>query len=164
MRPVQERGLAPLIQKDVQDMHRQHIPYRAQLLKDGVRPLGAITQQNNQAFEAGVISGRLLLSFLGVGFDEKSEQLREDRRHKMSGEMTDDVKVRDVGGTFVELATLSTIEVETLCRFIHGAHKACAHFTIGSDHELNAATYEQAVPIILRLLRECLPNKIGQFE
>jgi hypothetical protein len=71
------------------------------------------------------------------------------------------VKVRDVGGRFVELTEVSATETETLSKFIHGVHKACAHFTIGSDHELNAATYQQAVPIILRLLHECLPNKVG---
>ena len=161
MRPVQELGLAPLIEKDVQDMLRQQIPYRAQLLTDGVRPLGAITQQDNQAFEAGVVSGRILLSFLGVGFEEKTGRLKEGRKHKLTKEMTDDVKVRDVGGRFVELTEVSATETETLSKFIHGVHKACAHFTIGSDHELNAATYQQAVPIILRLLHECLPNKVG---
>jgi hypothetical protein len=71
--------------------------------------------------------------------------------------LTDDVKVRDVGGRFVELDELSSGEAEVLAKFIHGTHKASAHFTIGSDHGLDVATYQQTVPIILRLLQACLP-------
>lgn len=159
MRPVQEPGFAPLTHEDRGKMLTEAIPYRVQLLKDGFRPRGAETQQDNQAFEAGVVSGRILLSFLGVGFDEKTRRLKEDRKHKLTHELTDDVKVRDVGGRFVELAAVSAAETEILSKFIHGAHKACAHFTIGSDHELNLPIYQSAVPVIIRLLRKCLPNK-----
>ena len=160
MRTLQEPGLAPLTDKDRDAMRLQHIPYRVQLLEDAVRRIPAQTCQDNQAFEAGVVSGRILLSFLGVGYDAKTRRLKEDRNHKPTEQMTDDVKVRDVGGSFVELDELPEIEAAVLVRFIHGAHKACAHFTIDSDHELNVPTYRQAVPIILRLLRQCLANKV----
>ena len=68
------------------------------------------------------------------------------------------MKIRDVGGRFVELAELSTTETKTLEKFIRGANKACAHFTVGSDHELTVETYQQAVPIIQRLVQACLPQ------
>jgi hypothetical protein len=100
-------------------MLTEDIPYRVQLLKDGSRQRGAETQQDNQAFEAGVVSGRILLSFLGVGFDEKTGRLKEDRKHKLTNELTDDVKVRDVGGRFVELVDVSAAEsVSTQRRLI----------------------------------------------
>ncbi len=140
-------------------MLNQHIPYRIRLLLDAFPRLPARCDPDNQAFEAGAVSGRILLSFLGMGYDEKAGCLKEDREHRLTNEMTDDVKVRDVGGRFVELVDVSAAEAETLSKFIHGAHKACAHFTIGSDHQLTVPTYQHAVPIIIRLLRDCLPNK-----
>jgi len=165
MRSVQEPGFAPLTEQSVQDMLNQHIPYRERLLLDAFPRLPARCDADNQAIEAGTVSGRILLGFLGVRYDEKTGQLEPEREHrKNKAGLTDDVKVRDVGGTFVELTTLSASEAETLCKFIHGAHKACAHFTNGSEHELSAQTYQLAVPIILRLLRDCLPTKTGSSK
>lgn len=140
-------------------MLTNHIPYREGLLMDGVRPAWIpACHHTNQAFEAGIVSGRILLSFLGLGFDRKTGGLREDRKHSCQDGMTDDVKAPDVGGRFAELDELSPEEAETLARFIHGAHKACAHFTINSGHALTLDTYHRAVPIICRLLNSCLPK------
>jgi len=139
-------------------MLRQHIPYRARLLKDGLRPFGAFNQQDNQAAEAGIVSGRILLSFLGLGCDGATVKLTvADRKHRCRQNLTDDVKAPDVGGRFVELSELTPDECETLAKFIHGANKACAHFTMGSEHELTVPIFQLAVPIILRILRDCLP-------
>lgn len=157
MRPIQEPGFAPLPDHDQDAMLRQHIPYRIELLKAGVRPLGAINQQDNQAAEAGIVSGRILLSFLGLGYDSTKGTLKLDRDHRPPKGPTDDVKIRDVGGRFVELGELGIDEAEALAKFIHGAHKACAHFTIGSKHELTVPIFQKAVPVILRLLDACLP-------
>jgi hypothetical protein len=158
MRPVQPDGTAPLSEMDHMEMLTRHIPYRKDLLTDGVRPGGAKCWQDSQAAEAGIVSGRILLSFLGLGFDRKTGGLRKDRKHSCQDGMTDDVKVRDVCGTFVELDELSKYETETLARFIHGANKACAHFTINSGHALTPETYHLAVPIICRLLDSCMPK------
>ena len=158
MRPIQSPGYAPLPAGEVRKMLKRHIPYRRWLLDDALSRIPAKTNQDNQSFEAGTLSGRILLSFLGVAFDEKTGTLREDREHKPRRGRTDDVKVRDVGGSFVELAELSPAETEILAKFIHGANKACAHFTVGSDHELTVETYQQAVPLIQRLLQACLPQ------
>lgn len=158
MRPVQELGFAPLAEPDRQAMLEEHILYRVDLLNDAKNRIPAQNQQDNQAFEAGAVSGRILLSFLGVGYDEKNCRLKEDRQHKVADGVTDDVKVRDVGGDFVEIANLSLDDKGTLIKFIRGAHKACAHFTINSGHQLSPETYKQVVPIIIRLLRESLPN------
>lgn len=150
--------VVPLSDKDRMAMLSRHIPYRQRLLTDGVRPGGAKCWQDNQAFEAGIVSGRILLSFLGLGFDGKTGGLRQDRKYASQDGMTDDVKAPDVGGRFAELDELLPEEAETLARFIHGAHKACAHLTINSGHELTLDTYHQAVPIICRLLDSCLPK------
>ena len=165
MRPVQEPGLAPLTEEDIEVMLNQHIPYRERLLLDAFPRLPARRYADNQAFEAGVVSGRILLGFLGIGYNEETKKLKKDRNHRNNGgDLTDDVKVRDVGGKYVELATLSSKDSQTLCRFIHGANKACAHFTVGSDHKLNVPTFQQTVPIVIRLLGECLPTKTGSSK
>lgn len=139
-------------------MLTEHIPYREMLLTDGVRTVGAKCWQDNQAAEAGIVSGRILLSFLGLGYDKVSDGLTLDRLHKPKSGPTDDVKARDVGGRFVELDELTPEEAETLARYINGANKACAHFTINSGHALTLDTYHRAVPIICRLLDSCLPK------
>jgi len=165
MRPVVESGRAPLSNKIVQEMLNLHIPYRIRMLCEALPRTPAQCDSDSQAFEAGVVSGRILLGFLGIGYDEKTKQLKKERNHRKNGEgLTDDVKVRDVGGKYVELATLSSEDSQTLCRFIHGANKACAHFTVGSDHKLNVPTFQQTVPIVIRLLGECLPTKTGSSK
>jgi hypothetical protein len=139
-------------------MLTMHIPYRKRLLRDGVRLNGAQCWQDNQAAEAGIVSGRILLSLLGLGYDKSTDGLSLNRMHRPKGGPTDDVKAPDVGGRFVDLGELSPEDSETLARFIHGAHKACAHFTINSGHALTLDTYHRAVPIICRLLDSCVPK------
>ncbi len=104
-----------------------------------------------------MVSGRILLSFLGLGYDRANGGLKEDREHTPRSGPTDDVKAPDVGGRFVDRSTLAADECETLAKFIQGANKACAHFTIGSQHELTVPIFRRAVPIILRILCDCLP-------
>jgi len=112
---------------------------------------------DNQAFEAGAVAGRSLLSFLGIGYDRKARCLKEDRGYqKEQGDLTDEVKVPDVGGRFVAIDTLSDSQKTILARFIHGVHKACAHFTWKSQHSLDVATYKDAAALIPELFEEHL--------
>ena len=123
MRPVQELGLAPLNEEDIQDMLNEHIPYRLSLLRDGYRPPWIPPcQHTNQAFEAGSTSGRILLSFLGLGCDRKTWALKADQKHDAKDGQTDDVKVPDIGGEFVELESLCQTEKDTLAAFIRGVN------------------------------------------
>lgn len=156
---MQPDNIAPLSEKDRIAMLNEHIPYRESLLRDGVRPAWVPPcQHTNQAFEAGTVSGRILLSFLGLEYDKKTGLLKKDRGHIADKGITDDVKAPDIGGRLAELDELLPEETETLARFIHGANKACAHFTINSGHALTPDTYHRAVPIICRLLESCLPK------
>lgn len=165
MRSVTELGPAPLSDAEKNDMLNQHIPYRLSLLRVGHRPPWIKPcQHTNQAFEAGAVSGRILLSFLGIGFDRETSGLKPDQKHAAQTnpvtkhKETDDVKARDVGGEFVVLKSLSQADSEILAKFIHGVHKACAHFTLGSDHELDLRIYAEASPIIFRLMAEQFPD------
>jgi|688.fasta_scaffold697051_2 hypothetical protein len=157
MRRVTKISLARLSETDIRAMRDEHIPYRRRLLVDVLDRLPAKCLADNQAFEAGVVSGRILLGFIGIGYDESTKRLKQDHIHKAGkDELTDDVKVQDVGGSFCHLEALPPEEADTLCKFIRGAHKACAHFTMGSDHELDEDTYRKSASIISRLLEESL--------
>jgi len=159
MRPVTKPGLAELSEDQQKVMLNEHIPYRLSLLLNGYRPSSIqASQHTNQAFEAGSVSGRILLVFLGLGYDSISGSLKFTRKHDEKDGQTDDVKAPDLGGHFVEPRSLSQIDKEALAKFIHGANKACAHFTIGSNHQLNLETYAKAGPIIFRLMAQCFPR------
>jgi hypothetical protein len=160
MRPLAPSGLAPVDAATQRKILEEHIPYRLALLRDGYFiPSTDRSQQTNQAFEAGAVSGRILLSFLGLGYDRKTGALKQDRHYDANGGMTDDVKAPDVGGRFVELSDLTQDDADKIARYIQGVHKACAHFTIDSDHKLDLRIYAQVAPIIFRLMHNCLPNK-----
>jgi len=154
MRPIKQLGFAPMSEINREVMLNEHIPYRLSLLRDGFLPWVPPCQHTNQAFEAGVLSGRILLSFLGIGCDRKTGTLKEDHSHDAIDKKTDDVKAPDVGAAFVDLGNLSSVEKNILATFIRGAHKACAHFTIESDHKLDLPAYKQAAPIIFRLMHD----------
>ena len=142
-------------------MLNKHIPYRLSLLRSGYWPRWAVqhTQHTSPAFEAGALSGRILLSFLGLKCNKKSGELEPDTKHdSIDKQTTDDVKACDVGGEFVDLNRLPPGDRNALAVFIRGVNKACAHFTIGSDHDLNLETYAAAAPIIFRLMVEQFPN------
>lgn len=147
-------------------MLQDGIPYRLSLLRDGYWPRWSNenTQQTNQAFEAGAVSGRILLSFLGLKCSKKSGKLEPDRIHDSTDKnTTDDVKVPDLDGVFVDLESLSSDDRDAMAVFIRGVNKACAHVTIGSDHSLDLEAYVKAAPIIFRLMYERFPNYAGSW-
>jgi hypothetical protein len=141
-----------LAEPKVAETLQQHLPYRIQLLLDGASRVPARSMADNQAFEAGAVAGRSLLAFLGVDYDKKHGILKVAHSyHPEKGGFTDEVKAPDVGGRFVELASLSDDQKELLIRFIHGVHKACAHFTLDSQHGLDARTFQAAAGLIVYL-------------
>jgi hypothetical protein len=149
----------PLPKQEVAELLTDHLPYRLAHLLDAIPRIPARCMADNQAFEAGAVAGRALLSFLGVGYSNKAAAVTEDRRYqRLAGDMTDDVKAPDVGGSFVDIRTLSVTQQNLLARFIHGVHKASAHFTWKSQHGLDVATYREAAVIIKDLLNQHIPH------
>jgi hypothetical protein len=71
---------------------------------------------------------------------------------------TDDVKVVDVGGRYVDIAQLGDKEKMVLTRFIHAVHKACAHLTADSKHRLDVANFQAAASLIQRLYDDHIKN------
>ena len=162
MRPTDAQGHPDALPKeDIAELLTEHIPYRLVHLRDAVPRVPARCMADNQSFEAGAVAGRSLLSFLGIGYDPKTGTLREDRCYYPAAKgMTDDVKAPDVGGSFVDLGSLSEHEKTLLARFIHGVHKSSAHFTWKSEHGLDIPTYREAAGLIQRLLRDHLPQTV----
>jgi hypothetical protein len=161
MRRLGANGPDPLPVQEVAELLKKHIPYRLAHLLDAIPRVPSRSMADNQAFEAGAVAGRTLLSFLGVGYSKKTATLTEDRDHqKLPGGMTDDLKAPDVGGSFVEIKALSEPQRSILARFIHGVHKSSAHFTWKSQHQLDVATYREAAEIIKDLLHQHVPCEV----
>jgi hypothetical protein len=155
MRPLSATGQpAPLGPQEIKEIRDKHLMYRRALLMDAVARIPALTMADNQAFEAGAAAGRSLLSFLGLRYDRKAKELAQDRSYQREDDnQTDDVKAPDVGGHFVEIRRLSKDQRKILARFIHGVHKASAHFTWKSRHEMTVPTYQATAPLIIELLQ-----------
>lgn len=164
MRPIHADGQAPLDSVSHLRMLDEHIPYRLSLVRDGLRPhWQSPCQHTNQAFEAGALSGRMILAFLGIQL-AGSGDVRNSRRHSVAkANMTDDVLAVDVGGRFADVEALTPAERITLATFINGINKACAHFTVGSEHGLTIEIYRDAAAIIFRLVEECFPNESSKW-
>jgi len=160
MRPLfQEDIAAPLSPEERARLLGSDLPYRLYHLRDAIQRVPAKSPQDNQAFEAGAVAGRVLLEFLGVGYDNKRDCLCESRGHsRTKSDLTDDVKVVDLDGTYVSVSNLPPEDQAILAKFIRGVHKACAHLTIGSEHQLTAEIFQDAGPIILRLYETHAPK------
>ena len=155
MRPLIKANCpSALPQDDVIAIRQQHLPYRRELVLDAINRIPAKTMLDNQAFEAGAIAGRSILSLLGIRHDRRKGCLAVDHDYQIEpGNMTDDVKAPDIGGTFVDIGTLSIEEQSILSRFIHGVHKACAHFTWKSTYAFDVENYHAAARLIVSLLQ-----------
>jgi hypothetical protein len=73
---------------------------------------------------------------------------------------TDEVKVVNVGGAFIEMADLIEEEKRILAEFLHGPSKATAHLTEGSGHKLNendGEVFSRGCVLILKLVSTALP-------
>lgn len=134
--------------KEIEKFLEDAIPYRLGLLNDAISRIPAKDLSDRQAFEAGAISGRLLLSFLGIDYSGKDKKLYR-KSHLFS---EDDVRVDRLGKTFVEISFLTEDQKKLIIEFIQGVHKACAHFTVGSNHGLDATIYQQCAGLITALV------------
>jgi len=152
MRRLQNGLPEALPPSEIEELLCQHLPYRIRLVQNAIGRIPAKTMEDNQAFEAGAVAGRSLLSFLGISYDRRTTSLKLDQTYqKEKDEQTDEIKISDVGGAFVDIDTLSTEQKELIARFIHGVHKFCAHFTWKSTHTLDVPTYQAGAELIVNL-------------
>jgi len=115
-------------------------------------------------FEAALIASRLFVHFFGLRISHRpSLHLIEDRSYFDSGGQSDEVKVVDLGGTFVTIDTdLTASEADLLARAYNGANKASAHLTSGSNHEFPPDDLPPTIEVVSRLLRTHLYEPVGR--
>jgi hypothetical protein len=102
-----------------------HLPYRLRILlahyRMTRRTWAGDQAQVEAAFEASVITGRLLLHVLGIG--------RTGNGVGRPRVETDDVDATDLGTHPIDLSAIPKDDEKLFSEFIRMAHKASAHFT-----------------------------------
>jgi hypothetical protein len=99
----------------------------------------------------------------GLGITHKGDlRLVPKHDYLIFNGSTDEVKITDLGGCFVDPARLRHRDAATLAHFYNGASKASAHLTWKSGHKLNERTFKDAVPLIRRQVISHFPEKIAK--
>jgi hypothetical protein len=110
------------------------------------------------AFEASLLACRVFMDFHGLAVTPGTPALCERQEYSKP----DDVKVTDLGGAFVTLADIPGDERDLLAKVYHLANKANAHLTHGASFMEDASAVHTAIPVIDRLLRSNLYDRVGQ--
>lgn len=148
-----------------------HLKYRLTMLlswKDRTQaapPLPRVPYQDAICgFEAALVACRLFIHFLGLRISHQPTlRLFEDTTYFDAGGRSDEVKVKDLGGEFVNIARdLSPAEADLLARTYNGANKATAHLTAGSHHGFPPDDLPKSIELICRLLKSHLYDKVGR--
>jgi hypothetical protein len=111
------------------------------------------------AFEASLLACRVFLEFLGLGVNPKVQppDLKENRVYNYP----DDVKVIDLGGSFVNISDIKPKDRQLLADVYYMAGKANAHLTQGASIK-EATIVHEAISVIDTLLRQNLYGRLGQ--
>ena len=109
----------------------RHLDYRYTMLMRYHRNQCTRMGDKICAFEAAQISCRMFMEFLGLAAASDSNGLRmiEKRKYFSLDGTTDEVKVTDLGGTFVNLTDLTVDEQAVLATLYHTVNKGTAHLT-----------------------------------
>jgi hypothetical protein len=148
----------PLDPEVVKSFLSTGIPYRLAILDIAEEVVPAATTRDSALIEAAIVTGRLLMQFLGLGIEHR-RGLKLVSRHDylVRDGATDEVKATDVGGRFVEVALLDQTTAHVLAHFYNGASKASAHFTWDSGHQLDLDNFTKGISIIRDLVRCHIP-------
>jgi hypothetical protein len=158
---------APEIEEFFQPPH-DHLKYRLTMLLSWKERIERNERFGLQdaicGFEAALVASRLFIQFLGLKtMHDPQIHLVENHDYFDSGGKSDEVKVTDLGGDFVQIAhDLTKDEADLLARTHHGASKATAHLTFGSNHGFDPAELPHAIDVIVRLLKIHLKRPIGR--
>ena len=160
------KNRAELLNKDEKvEFINIHLLYRLKILKKAVETFSnlKINQFNDKVildciFEASLIYCRMFMQFLGLGINgDNPPKLKQHRKYYSSdGINSFEVKVSDLGGSFVEIEKLKKDEQNLLANVYLMANKASAHLTWNTPHNDNAQEMISAARLILRLIDENL--------
>jgi hypothetical protein len=159
-RRIDQNGIPdPLSREVIECFLKVGVPYRLAMLDFAEAAIPAKTTRDSAFVEAGIVTGRLLLQFLGLGVRRKgSLTLIASREYHTENGFTDKVKITDLGGRFVEVASLDAATADALAHYHNGASKASAHFTWDSGHQLKPDNLRRCIPIIRNLVLTHLPS------
>lgn len=140
---------------------RKHLAYRLTMLTSWRIRFGKNVPFSIEdricSYEAAQVACRLFLQFLGLRTAHKPLRLIQNRSYFATGGKSDEVKVTDLGGQFVELRKdLTAAERKLLAGVYHAASKATAHLTYGSRHGFRWQDLPAAIEVIERLLHKRL--------
>lgn len=135
----------------------QHIPYRLRLLQIGRAVSPASGLIDFAMVESGLILGRQLLQFLGLGITHNPALTlcaRTDYHtyKKGSQTITEEVKITDIGGRFVDVDAIPAELRNALAVFHNAASKATAHMTDGTGHRIPPEIYCEGCEAIIALV------------
>jgi hypothetical protein len=132
-----------------------HLPYRLRILLAHYRmtrhPWIGERAQLEAAFEASVITGRLLLHILGIG--RIGNGIGRPRVE------SDDVNAADLGTQLVDLSAIPQADEQLFSEFIRMAHKGSAHFTMPDTYAVEQT--HVAVTRICEYVKKHLFDKTG---
>jgi hypothetical protein len=120
--------MGKLNKDQIDEFFSEHLPYRYGILLAHTKlcligPWTGDPAVLNACFVASLITGRLFLNLLGIKRNVKDDFLQPCRA------WDDDVSSVDLGGTFVDIGSLPTRDVELFTGFLKMADKAAAHFS-----------------------------------
>lgn len=154
---------------EIESFLKVGIPYRLTVLAIGERVLRAGVRKNSESalVEATIITGRLLIEFLGLktkqpkgaGPPELVASGYRLGKNDLGEQVTDDVKITDLGGRLVKREQLDKNDAKTIANLHHGASKTTAHLTHDSGHQVNPETLLDGIPIIRWLVLSHLPER-----
>jgi hypothetical protein len=144
----------------IEEYFATHLPYRTGILLAHYRmtraPWHGDRAQLEAAFEASLITGRMYLNVLGVS-KNRHDVLVQSRPQ------TDDVSAADLGGTSVDIDSLTPADVSLLTGFLKMADKGAAHLTLPMQHPVDQTHI--AIARICELIKEHLYDATGRtFE
>ena len=113
-------------------------------------------------FEASRIEARVLLQFMGIGLNGNGN-LSENRNYYSYDKIaTYEVKIVDLGGSWVNLNTLSDADKDLLVEVIKTADKSTAHLTHEDPNGGRSDILDSGTTLILKLLDMNLYSVVGQ--
>lgn len=129
-------------------------PRHSQALANSTTEPIAKAQISTALSHACMVSGRMLLEFLGVRYDVNKKELVNRRKGKNPSEQFD-VYVDDLGGTLVDVKQFTANEERDLKAFLHAANRT-THLTWDDREWDGYQNINAAVTIILHLMQDHL--------
>ena len=156
------RTMPKLTDHQIDEYFKNHLPYRTRIMLAHYKmthdaegkdlPWTGDAGQLDACFIASLVTARLYLNILAVG--------KKDGKLSPYEPKPDDVTVRDLKGTLVDLQKMSPSEKTLLYDFLIMADKAAAHFTTPIDHDWTKT--HDVIRVVHRYLQTHLYDHAGR--